>query len=98
LVVPFSFNILRKKREFNWNQIREGNAKWIPTGMRHTFASCYYAKFQSVDNLLKQLGHGSTEMLRKSYKRAVSKEEAEKFWSIIPPKQAEEKVIAFPAA
>jgi hypothetical protein len=35
----------------------------------------YYAKFESVDNLLKQLGHGSTEMLRKSYNRAVSKEE-----------------------
>jgi integrase len=53
--------------------------------MRHTFASCYYAKFESVDNLLKQLGHGSTDMLRKSYKRAVSREEAERFWSIMPP-------------
>jgi hypothetical protein len=41
---------------------------------------------QLLDNLLKQLGHGSTEMLRKSYKRAVSKEEAERFWSIFPPK------------
>jgi hypothetical protein len=49
------------------------------------------------DNLLKQLGHGSTEMLRRSYKRAVSKEEAEKFWSIFPPKLEEDKVIAFPA-
>jgi len=97
LVVPFSFNILRKKREFIWHNVREGNAKWVPTEMRHTFASCYYAKFQSVDNLLKQLGHGSTEKLRKSYKRAVSKEEAEKFWSIFPPKE-ETKLIAFPAA
>jgi hypothetical protein len=25
-------------------------------------------------------------------------EEAEKFWSILPPKQVEQKVIAFPAA
>lgn len=97
-IVPFSFNILRKKREFIWNQAREENATWVPTGMRHTFASCYYAKFESVDNLLKQLGHGSADMLRKSHKRAVSKEEAEKFWSIMPPKQEEEKVIAFPVA
>jgi hypothetical protein len=28
----------------------------------------------------------------------VPKEEAEKFWSIMPPKEEEEKVIAFPAA
>jgi integrase len=97
-IVPFSFNILRKKREFIWNQAREEHAKWVPTGMRHTFASCYYAKFESVDNLLKQLGHGSTDMLRKSYKRAVSREEAERFWSIMPPNQQEEKVIAFPVA
>ena len=27
LVVPFSFNILRKKREFIWHNVREGNAK-----------------------------------------------------------------------
>jgi integrase len=97
-IVPFSFNILRKKREFIWNQAREENAKWVPTGMRHTFASCYYAKFESIDNLLKQLGHGSTDMLRKSYKRAVSREEAERFWSIMPPSSKGEKVIAFPAA
>ena len=55
-------------------------------------------KFESVDNLLKQLGHGSTDMLRKSYKRAVTKEEAERFWSIFPPKQEEQKIVAFPAA
>jgi integrase len=72
-IVPFSFNILRKKREWIWNQMRDENAKWVPTGMRHTFG-CYYAKFESVDKLRKQLGHGSTDMLRESYKRAVSKE------------------------
>jgi integrase len=98
LVVPFSFNILRKKREWIWRNVREGNAKWVPTGMRHSFASCYYAKFESVDNLLKQLGHGSTEMLRKSYHRATSEAEAERFWSIFPPKQEEQKIVAFPVA
>ena len=84
LVVPFTFNVLGKKREWNWQYVREGNTKWVPTGMRHAFASCYYAKFQSVGDLLKQLGHGSTEMLRKSYKRAVSKEEAERFLGHLP--------------
>jgi hypothetical protein len=31
-------------------------------------------------------------------KRAVSKKEGEKFWSIYPPKQGEQEIVAFPVA
>jgi hypothetical protein len=37
-------------------------------------------------------------MLWCNYYRAVEKAEAEKFWAIMPPKQLDEKVIAFPVA
>jgi hypothetical protein len=35
-------------------------------------------------------------MLPKSYKRVISKQEAERFWSIFPPKQGETNIVAFP--
>jgi hypothetical protein len=31
-------------------------------------------------------------------KTAIPKEEAERFWEIMPPKQDEAKIVAFPAA
>jgi hypothetical protein len=37
-------------------------------------------------------------MLRKHYHKATTKEEAEKFWSIMPPKEGESKILAFSGA
>jgi integrase/recombinase XerD len=97
-ITPFTFNALRKKRRANWLNAREGHMNWIHQGMRHTFCSCWLAKHEDVNKLLLMSGHRSPEMLWRNYNRGTEKAEAERFWSIFPPKQEEHKVIAFPAA
>ena len=84
-IVPFSFNVLRKKRRANWLNAREGKKNWIHQGMLHTFCSCWLAKYEDVNKLLLMSGHSSPQMLWRNYYRAVEKSEAEKFWSIYPP-------------
>jgi hypothetical protein len=51
---------------------------------------------QSDLELLLQSGH-DPDTLYKHYYKAITDKEAEKFWSIFPPKQ-EGKIVAFPAA
>jgi integrase len=97
-IVPFTFHILRKKRRMNWLYAREGRMRWIHQGMRHTFCSCWLVKHGDVNRLVLQSGHTSPEIMWRSYHRGVTREEAEKFWSIMPPKQVEQKIVAFPAA
>jgi integrase len=82
-VVRCSHDMLRKKREALW--IRAGEGKWINSGMRHTFCSCWLAKHKDVNVLLEQSGHRTPDMLYKHYKRTIEIAEAEKFWSIFPP-------------
>lgn len=98
LVVPFSFDGLRNKREANWKRVAKRKA-WIHQGMRHTFCSNWLAKYHDVNKLLLQTGHTSPQMLWTRYHRGTEKAEAEKFWSILPPevKKKKKKVIAFPS-
>jgi hypothetical protein len=55
-------------------------------------------KHEDVNKLFLMSGHTSPQMLWRNYYRAVEKTEAEKFWSISPPKLEERKIVAFPAA
>ena len=82
---PILLNVLRKKGRANWLNAREGKKNWIHQGMRHTFCSCWLAKYEDVNKLLLMSGHSSPQMLWRNYYRAVEKSEAEKFWSIYPP-------------
>ena len=82
---PLLLNVLRKKGGANWLNAREGKKNWIHQGMRHTFCSCWLAKYEDVNKLLLMSGHSSPQMLWRNYYRAVEKSEAEKFWSIYPP-------------
>jgi hypothetical protein len=66
--------------------------------MRHSFCSYWLAKHKSVNKLLLQSGHSSLDVMWQHYHEGVSEEEAEKFWSIFPPMQPEQKVIAFPVS
>ena len=61
-IVPFSFNVLRKKGRANWLNAREGKMNWIHQGMRHTFCSCWLAKYEDVNKLLLMSGHSSPQM------------------------------------
>ena len=50
---------------------------------RHTFASCFY-RLHTESETIKSLGHTSFKTTERFYKRAVTKEEAMKFFAIAP--------------
>lgn len=63
---------------------KETGVIWAHDIMRHTFASYHLAKHGSADKTSVQLGHSDTQMLITHYRKLVSKDNAERFWSISP--------------
>jgi integrase len=63
---------------------KETGVTWAHDIMRHTFASYHLAKHGSGDKTSVQLGHSDTQMLITHYRKLVSKDNAERFWSISP--------------
>jgi integrase len=95
-VVPFTPAELRKHHRANYRAA--GVEKWIQQGARHSFCSYWMSHNNNdVDRLVILSGHESKEVMWNCYYRAASKAEASKFWSIIPPKKPDAKVIAFAA-
>ena len=72
--------------------------RWIPDWPRHTYATMYFAQHQNRDKLAAQMGHtGASGVLEKHYKGLATKEQAERFWAIVPAdavKQDEQPKIA----
>jgi integrase len=71
--------------------VREGAAKilgrpmpWPKNCLRHSFASYHLAMHESADKTALQMGHRSTTMLFEHYRELVTKEDAERFWGILP--------------
>ena len=82
-VLRYSDSELRVHRKANWTAA--GIAKWIQQGMRHTFCSNWLALNKDVNELVLQSGHDSVDTMWRNYHKGVTEEEAEKFWSIMPP-------------
>ena len=95
-IVPFTPNVLRKKRRTNWSAAADEKAKWIQQGMRHTFCSNWLALHKDVNELVLQSGHDSVDTMWRNYHKGVTEKEANKFWAIRPPEGAE-NVIPFAA-
>jgi len=87
---PKATLIKRRKRV----QTKAGVNKWIQQGMRHSYCSYWLAKHEDVNKLVLQSGHTDPQTMWDSYHRGVTREEAEKFWSIVPA-EADAKIIAF---
>jgi integrase len=66
-IVPFTPNLLRKKRRTNWSAAAGENAKWIQQGMRHTFCSNWLALHKNVNELVLQSGHDSVDTMWRNY-------------------------------
>jgi integrase len=60
--------------------------KWPDNGLRHSFGTYHYAFHQNAPKTAAELGHESTKMLFKHYRKPVTKAEAAEFWNIMPPK------------
>src|SRR5882762_6066626 len=81
----------------NLQHLREKVALKFPLAhdvMRHTFISMFVAKFRSLGEAALQAGN-SEAIIRKHYLDLKSSEEAERFFSILPTKQAE--IIPLPS-
>jgi len=57
---------------------------WPHDALRHSFASYHLAMHGSQDKTATQLGHRSSQMLFQHYRELVTKEDAQKFWAILP--------------
>lgn len=62
---------------------RSEGIEWSPDVMRHTFATYHYAMHQNAALTAAQMGN-STDVLMTHYRGLATKEEAERFWSIMP--------------
>jgi integrase len=69
-----------------------GLEKWPQNGLRHSFASYHLAKHRNAADLSLDMGHISPHMIFAHYRELVTKEEADKYWNIFPPRPAENVV------
>ena len=59
--------------------------RWVPDWPRHTYATMHFAEHQNRDLLAAQMGHtGASGVLEKHYKGLATKEQAARFWAIVP--------------
>lgn len=88
--VPYS--VYRRRAE----EIMEAAAiaHWPRNGLRHTFASAHFAKYEDAAKTAKELGHMSPALLYDHYRNLVSKQDAEKFWGLLPTPPSELPVPA----
>ena len=74
--------------------IKVAGVTWVHNGMRHTFASCYLAKYNDIAKTCVQLGHtGNPSMLFNHYRNLVKPADADAYWKIVPPMQQKGTVL-----
>jgi hypothetical protein len=62
---------------------KEAGVKWIHDGPRHSYVSYRLAQLGDIGRVSEETGTNPTT-LRKHYRRPVTKEEAEKYFAIVP--------------
>lgn len=60
--------------------------EWPQNGLRHSFGSYHFARYQDANRTASQLGHETTKMLFKHYRKLISPDDAEEYWNIYPPR------------
>jgi hypothetical protein len=80
-IIPVASHVIRDKRTKQRDRL---GFRFPKNGMRHTFCSCWLAKFEDINRLCLQTGHEKPRMLFEHYNKGSKKTEAEKFWSIFP--------------
>ena len=58
--------------------------EWIQDVVRKTFASAHYKIHQDALKTAYELGHRGTTMLHTHYNQNMRREEAVRFWGILP--------------
>lgn len=75
---------------------KETGIRWRQDCMRHSFGSYHLAAFENAGKTALQMGHRELGTLFEYYRRAVRKNEADQYWSIVPSEEA--KVIRMNAS
>jgi len=73
----------RKEHQFESDRQLAG-IEWAADIMRHSFASYHPAKFETAAKLALEMGHTSEKLIFDTYRKRVTKADAERFWSIVP--------------
>jgi hypothetical protein len=68
--------------------------KWPANGLRHSFASYFYAKSGNAAETCARLGQKSDDVLFQHYRSLVAKSEGKRYFEIMPP-AANGKVVPF---
>ncbi len=69
-------------------------AHWPHNAMRHSFATYHLADCEDAAKTALQLGHRDTDLLFRHYRGLTTREDAAKFWSILP--EGKRGVVEFP--
>ena len=77
---PLPLRNLRRR----WDRAKQVLEGWHHDCMRHTYASHHFAMYRDAGLTAKNLGHPNPTLLRKDYNNAVTRAEAQEFWSIYP--------------
>jgi len=70
--------------------------KWPSNALRHSFASYYLARFNDAAKLALQLGHVGQDIVFRHYREVVTREDAKRYWNIVPERKIT-KVVPFTA-
>lgn len=68
---------------------KKSGVKYPQNGMRHSFCGYHLAMFGDAAKTALLLGHPNPTLLYSTYHEVTTKEEAEKFWAIVPKSVAE---------
>ena len=78
-----------------FERIRKGaGVRWAKDCMRHSFGSYHLAMWENMGRTMEQMGHTNARILKNHYRRAVRREDAERFWKITPA-AAKDGVLLF---
>jgi integrase len=66
-----------------------GIKQWPSNALRHSYASYHLAFHQNAAALALQMGHTSQAMIFSNYREVVTRQEAERYWSICPKERAQ---------
>ncbi|MBM3861245.1 MAG: hypothetical protein FJ395_16580 [Verrucomicrobia bacterium] len=94
-VVPFDEQEFRTR----WEKCRDdaGVKDWPHDAMRHTYATFSLAQENDIGKLSLMMGNSAT-VIHSNYKGLVSKADAERFWSLRPASDADNKIVTLKAA
>jgi integrase len=93
LIAPYTRNQLEVRHRAN---LERCGVKGIKNGARHSYCSYHLAQYNDINGLTLQSSHANTDMLWRHCYQAATKEDAARYWSIVP-KAAVSNVVAMSA-